>query len=80
MRIEYSDEFKKQYKHLPRDVRDRARKQLALFLENPRHPSLQSKKLKGIQGIWQARITHAYRFTFQIEGDLYRLLHIFHHE
>jgi hypothetical protein len=38
-------EFWKEYRALPADIRDRADKQFALLKANPRHPSLQFKKL-----------------------------------
>ncbi len=37
--------FWKEYRTLPADIRDRADKQIALLRANPRHPSLQFKKL-----------------------------------
>lgn len=38
-------DFWKEYRALPADVRERADKQFALLKVNPRHPSLQFKKL-----------------------------------
>ena len=46
---------------------------LALFLNNHQHPSLMIKKMEGLKNIWEGRITHHYRFTFQTEGDAYLL-------
>ncbi len=48
-------------------------KQLVLLLENRRHPSLQAKKYDEARGLWQARVTLAWRFYFTIEGDTYIL-------
>jgi len=41
-------------------------------LENPQHPSLQIKKMKGYENHWEGRVTLHYRFTFMIEGDRVR--------
>ena len=70
----------KEWAELPESVKARARKQLALFMQNPRHPSLQTEKLEGFGGIWKGRITQKYRFTFLIEGDAYILRRIGPHD
>lgn len=66
MRIERSKRFKRDYQALPKPIQRRTEKQLALFLQNPRHPSLGVKKMGGFQNTWEGRITKNYRFTFQI--------------
>jgi len=33
------------------------------------HPSLHTKKIKGREGIWEARIDLSYRLTFEIIGE-----------
>ena len=48
-------------------------KQLALLLSNPRHPSLNIKKMQDPRDIWEAKISGSYCFTFQIKGDVYIL-------
>ncbi|MFH1426940.1 MAG: hypothetical protein ABIG60_00180 [Patescibacteria group bacterium] len=80
MKIEYSAEFKKQYQKLPLEIQKSATKQLTIFLKNPRHPSLNTKKLKGQNNLWQGRISKSYRFVFFIENNLYKLISIFHHK
>jgi len=47
----------------PQDIRRRADKQYSLLKANPRHPSLQFKRIgeRGGQQIWSARITLHYR-------------------
>ena len=51
------------YRALPAAIRDRADKQFALLKENPRHPSVQFKKLtkRAGQELWSARVTLKYR-------------------
>lgn len=66
MRIQRTERFKRDFQALPEPIQRRAEKQLALFLQNPRHPSLGVKKMEGFQNIWEGRITQSYRFTFQI--------------
>jgi mRNA interferase RelE/StbE len=47
MKLVYTDTFKKNYKKLPTQVQEQLKKQMDLFLENPKHPSLHIKKMKG---------------------------------
>jgi len=65
---------------LPQPIQEAADKQLGVLLSKPDHPSLNRKKMQGLPGIWEARVTKAYRFTFQVEGDLYILRNIGTHD
>ena len=58
-----SAEFWNDYERLPPGVRERADKQFAVLKANPRHPSLQLKKIGVRDGreIWSARISLRYR-------------------
>jgi mRNA-degrading endonuclease RelE of RelBE toxin-antitoxin system len=80
VRVARDPRFTRDFAALPAAIQERAEKKLALFLENPRHPSLQTKKMEGQSDIWEGRITDDYRFTFQIEGDLYKLRRIGTHD
>jgi mRNA-degrading endonuclease RelE of RelBE toxin-antitoxin system len=80
MKIQTSTPFDEDYHSLPELIKDRADKQFALFLENPHHPSLRIKKIKGHTNIWEGRITKSYRFTFQISGEIYLLRRIGTHD
>ena len=51
---------------LPSDVRKRADKSFALLKSNPRHPSLQFKKLGAF---WSARVDLAHRALAVEDGD-----------
>ncbi len=73
MRIQTTKPFDGDYNSLPKEIKERANKQFTLLLENPRHPSLRLKKIKGHPTIWEGRITEGYRFTFQISGETYLL-------
>lgn len=64
MKVIYTEPFQKDYEELSTRVQRALDKALKFLLENPHHPSLQVKKLLGTS-IWYARITKAYRFTFQ---------------
>ncbi len=80
MRLQPTERFAKDYDALAAHLQDRVDKALALLLQNPRHPSLQIKKIKGHENRWEARVTLHYRLGFTIEGDIYLLLRVGTHD
>ena len=76
MKIQTTRPFDEDYSALPESIKERVDKQLIILIENPHHPSLRLKKIKGHPNIWEGRITKSYRFTFQISGEIYLLLRI----
>lgn len=75
--------FKRDYRNLTQALQRRVDKQLELFVQNPRHPSLQVKKMEGKwgeDGIFEARVTQGYRFTFKIDGEHYTLRRVGPHD
>ena len=76
MTIIWSIRFRRAFSTLPGPIRERAKKQLALFSHDPRHPSLQTKKMEGWPNIWEGRITRGWRFTFSKDGNTYTLRRI----
>jgi mRNA-degrading endonuclease RelE of RelBE toxin-antitoxin system len=73
MKLLFTKTFVRDYRRLPEDMQKTVDKQLELLMSNPQHPSLNIKKMNDPREIWEGRITAAYRFTFQIEGDIYVL-------
>jgi mRNA interferase RelE/StbE len=71
MKIQTTKPFDEDYDGLPEEIKERAEKQFVLLMENPHHPSLRLKKIKGHPNIWEGRVTKSYRFTFQISGEIY---------
>ena len=71
MRLLFTKTFVQDYRRLPEATQNTVDKQL--LLSNPQDPSLNTKKMNDPRGIWEARVTAGYRFTFQIEGDIYVL-------
>ena len=70
MKIQTTRPFDKDYASLPDSIKNQFDKKLALFLENPHHPSLKTKRVKGHPKIWEGRVTQNYRFTFQMDKEL----------
>ena len=85
MRFVRTDNFKRDFKKLPEEIKRSADKALFFFSENMRHPSLRTKKMEGQRDthgrdIWEARVSRAYRFTFAIDHDLCILYRIGPHD
>jgi len=81
VKVFYSKAFRKDFHELPHEIRSLADKQLRLFVDNPRHPSLAIKKIHGpVAHLWEGRITRRYRFTFDSRGDVVVLRRIGTHE
>ncbi len=79
MKIRLTNSFLKDYKNLDQELRSRVDKQLGFLIDNPRHPSLRLKKLKGTDK-FEIRITGGYRLTFRYEGDTLELRRIGTHD
>lgn len=84
MKIRSLDCFKKAYKKLPANIQKKIAKNLELLLSNPRHPSLNVKKLvtNYDPDIWYLRVDIFYRLTFQIdkEEEIYILRNVGRHD
>jgi len=80
VRISWPKSFSREYRVLPRDVRERFDEKIALFVRDPGHPSLRVKKMSGAEGIWEGSITKSYRWTFEWSKDEVRLRHIGTHD
>jgi mRNA-degrading endonuclease RelE of RelBE toxin-antitoxin system len=80
MKIEWSQTFTKEYHHLPSQWQKQFDEKFRLFLQDPRHSSLHVKKMQGTQGIWEARISQSYRWTFELIQSGVRLRHIGSHD
>lgn len=70
MTFRYYTSFERDYRRLPVHVKAKIDEAIVLFEQDPRHPSLQIKKMKGKEGIWEGRVSRTHRFTFEWEGDV----------
>ena len=80
MKLSFTKTFIRDYRKLPGELQDIVDKQLDLLLSNQRHPSLNIKKMNDPRNIWEGRATASYRFTFQIEDDIYVLRRVGAHD
>ena len=79
MRVIYDSKFLKEFKKAPRGVQEKADELLTPLKEEPFHPLLHTKKLKGpLYGLYSFRVLE-YRVIFEIEKpEIIRLLAIRH--
>ena len=80
MRLFFTKTFVRDYRSLPREMQETMDKQLELLLSNPRHPSLNIKKMNDPRDIWEGMVTVSYRFTFHMEDDTYVLRKVGTHD
>ena len=80
-KIEASQRFKDTYRDLPPEIQVKVKKALRLLAENLRHPSLQTKPIHGVPGIYEARVNQNYRITYErLPGDIVRMRSVGKHE
>ena len=65
LKLTRTKRFKKSVLELDQKTKEKLKKQLELLVSNPRHPSLQVKKIKATKSIFEARVNDSSRFTFE---------------
>jgi len=80
MNIYYSQLFVEKTKLLSIEARRALKNKLELMIENPRHPSLRTKKIQGQDNIFEASITMDIRITWQYTEDGILLRNIGEHD
>ena len=80
-KIEASQRFKDTYRDLPPEIQAKVKKALRLLAENIRHPSLQTKPIQGVPGIYEARVDQNYRITYErLPGNMVRMRTVGKHD
>lgn len=80
MKLIRTDRFKRDFKKLPEPIKRKTEQALRFLVENPRHPSLHTKRIRGTKHLWEARVTKNYRIVFAVEEDTYVLYGVGPHE
>ena len=81
LKITYSERFQKHYKKLSADEKTQFRKKLDVFADNPLHPSLRTKRIKGTDGLFEFSVNMDIRVVWFYEGDsLVALVDIGYHD
>jgi len=80
LNIYFSDLFLQSVKELPEDVKRTLKKKLDIIADNPSHPSLRTKKIKGRENLFEATITMSIRMTWEYFEDGILLRNIGEHD
>jgi mRNA interferase RelE/StbE len=78
--IYFSSEFKKSYQSLSKSDQKKVVEKLQLFVQNPQHPSLRTKKIQSMESIWEASVNMKIRFTWSYYQDGVLLRTIGYHD
>jgi mRNA-degrading endonuclease RelE of RelBE toxin-antitoxin system len=74
VRIVFTKTFADDYQYLPHNIQLLVDKSLLLLADNPKHPSLRIKRVQGTrEKLFEGRVSRDYRFTFQIDANVYLL-------
>ena len=60
-------EFDRSFKRLPKRIQSDVLEKVERFFDDPTHPSLRVKCIRGIERIWEMSITMNYRLTFELD-------------
>ena len=79
--ITYSKRFQKHYRKLTADEKKLIRVKVERLAENPMHPSLRSKHIKGTENLFECSVNMDIRVIWYYEGDrVILLLDVGHHD
>ena len=67
--ILFSRSLEKALERLPQEIQTAFWEKLELLTQNPAHPSLRFKKIKGTSSIWELSVTMNYRVTLEVHPD-----------
>lgn len=74
MQVSFSDEVDKQLKKIKQKdskLAKRIEKQITLFIQNPKHPSLRLHKLTGdLQELWSISISKSIRMVYIFDENI----------
>ena len=79
MTVHIEERAKKQLRKLPKHIQQKTYRQLDVFLDNPKHPSLAIKKMTH-SPLYEARIDYHYRFRFLWENEAISIVSIGIHD
>ncbi|OIO37145.1 MAG: hypothetical protein AUJ75_04700 [Candidatus Omnitrophica bacterium CG1_02_49_10] len=65
----YLPHFKRDYKKLSLEVKEKVQKAILRMGEDLKYPGLRVKKIKGTDSIWEARASQSVRLTFNLQGN-----------
>ena len=80
-KLKYTREFEKNLKSLTVSEQKLVANKLKLFVQNPFYPSLRTKKVQGIDGVFELSVNMDIRILWKYEnGVIILLLDVGHHK
>lgn len=80
MKIARTARFKKAWQDLTQEEKGLGRKALRNLATDLQYPALKVRKLKGVESIWEARVSRSLRLTFGLKGNTIMLRNIGRHD
>jgi mRNA-degrading endonuclease RelE of RelBE toxin-antitoxin system len=80
LKIARTEKFKSAWARLTEEDKIRVKKAVIRLVTDMRYPSLRVKKVRSMRDIWEARVSHSTRLTFQISDDTIILRNIGPHD
>ena len=80
MALVFSKRFKKAYRKLPRHIKPKVKKALQLLETDRRFPSLQVRKIRATDDVYEGRVDLKYRFSFHLSGKDIILRNVDNHD
>ena len=78
--LTFSSSFEKHFKNFQERQRRQIRNKLQILIENPMHPSLRLKRIRGTAELWEMSVNMDIRIILRFEGNtIILLLDIGHH-
>ncbi|MBQ7097768.1 MAG: cytotoxin [Clostridia bacterium] len=79
-KLKYTKEFEKNLKSLTKQEQKLVANKLKLFIQNPFYPSLRTKKVQGIDNLFEMSVNMDIRILWKYEdGIIVLLLDVGHH-
>lgn len=80
-KLSYSNRFKKHYQALENFEKNNVKNKLRLLTQNPMHPSLRTKKIKGTDNLMESSINMSIRVIWYYEdNEIIFLIDVGHHD
>ena len=80
-KIKITEKFEKRYRNFNKNEKKQIDKTIKLLVQNPLHPSLRTKKIKGTENIFECSANMDIRIIWYYEGEnLIILLDVGHHD
>lgn len=73
-KLKYTKDFEKTLKSLTKQEQKLVANKLNLFIQNPFYPSLRTKKVQGLEHVFEMRVNMDIRILWKYENEIIILL------